>query len=78
MNITAKTLNKLIEDTVTEKGSNPMIIFLGFKTYAALMEDDHFINNLSTHEKDLSKIKYKKIKVKITHDKYQFEVKSND
>ena len=48
---------------------------LGYKAYGELMNDRSFFEEVAGSAMDPNKRKYKNIKIKVTQDEYQFEVK---
>lgn len=71
------TLSKL-DDTLSElavKGKKPEKILLGYKAYSELMDNRGFFEEVAGSAMDPNKRKYKNIKIKVTQDEYQFEVK---
>jgi len=50
---------------------------LGYKAYGELMNDRNFFEEVAGSAIDPNKRKYKNIKIKVTQDEYQFEVKSS-
>jgi len=71
------TVNKL-NDILTElavKHKKPEKILLSYKAYAELMDDRKFFDEVAGSAMDPSKRKYKNIKIKVTQDEYQIDVK---
>lgn len=69
---------KKLEDTLSKlvaEGKKPEKILLGYKAYAELMDDRKFFEIVAGSAMDPNKRKYKNIKIKVTQDEYQFEVK---
>ncbi|WP_180176728.1 MULTISPECIES: hypothetical protein [unclassified Acinetobacter] len=69
---------KKLDDTLSElavSGKKPEKILLGYKAYADLMNDRKFFEEVAGSAMDPNKRKYKNIKIKVTQDEYQFEVK---
>ena len=73
-NINEKKLDKLIGDMVS-KNHTPEKILIGYKAYGELMKDRKFFEEVVGSAMEPSKRKYKKIKIRITQDDYQLEVK---
>lgn len=69
---------KKLDDTLSElvvSGKKPEKILLGYKAYADLMNDRGFFEEVAGSAMDPNKRKYKNIKIKVTQDEYQLEVK---
>lgn len=69
---------KKLDDTLSElvvKGKKPEKILLGYKAYGELMNDRSFFEEVAGSAMDPNKRKYKNIKIKVTQDEYQLEVK---
>ncbi|QBK69570.1 hypothetical protein [Acinetobacter johnsonii] len=69
---------KKLDDTLSElvvNGKKPEKILLGYKVYGELMNDRSFFEEVAGSAMDPNKRKYKNIKIKVTQDEYQFEVK---
>jgi hypothetical protein len=73
-NINVKKLDKLIGDMVS-KNQEPEKILIGYRAYSELMKDRKFFDEVVGSAMEPSKRKYKKIKIRITQDDYQLEVK---
>lgn len=73
-NINVKKLDKLIGDMVS-KNQTPEKILIGYKTYGELMKDRKFFEEVVGSAMEPNKRKYKKIKIRVTQDDYQLEVK---
>lgn len=73
-NINIKKLDKLIGDMVS-KNQKPEKILIGYRAYGELMKDRKFFDEVVGSAMEPSKRKYKKIKIRITQDDYQLEVK---
>lgn len=73
-NINVKKLDKLIGDMVS-KNQTPEKILIGYKAYGELMKDRKFFEEVVGSAMEPSKRKYKKIKIRVTQDDYQLEVK---
>ncbi len=72
---------KKLDDTLNELAVNnkkPEKILIGYKAYADLMSDRKFFEEIAGSAMDPNKRKYKKIKIKVTQDEYQLEVKCSD
>ena len=72
--LTVKKLEDTLCKLVTE-GEKPVKILLGYKAYGELMNDRSFFEEVVGSAMDPNKRKYKNIKIKVTQDEYQFEVK---
>lgn len=68
-----KDLEDLLEEAKDKKKIEK--ILLGYKTYACLMTDSNFHDEVSNSALDQAKRKYKKHKIKVTQDEYQMELK---
>ena len=69
---------KKLDDTLSElvvNGKKPEKILLGYKVYGELMNDRSFFEEVAGSAMDPNKRKYKNIKIKVTQDEYQLEVK---
>lgn len=69
---------KKLDDTLSElvvNGKKLEKILLGYKAYGELMNDRSFFEEVAGSAMDPNKRKYKNIKIKVTQDEYQFEVK---
>ena len=66
--------SKAPESRVAE-GKKPEKILLGYKAYGELMNDRSFFEEVAGSAMDPNKRKYKNIKIKVTQDEYQFNVK---
>lgn len=73
-NINVKKLDKLIGDMVS-KNQEPEKILIGYRAYSELMKDRKFFEEVVGSAMEPSKRKYKKIKIRVTQDDYQLEVK---
>ena len=73
-NINVKKLDKLIGDMVS-KNQEPEKILIGYRAYGELMKDRKFFDEVVGSAMEPSKRKYKKIKIRVTQDDYQLEVK---
>lgn len=73
-NINVKKLDKLIDDVVS-KNQTPEKILIGYKAYGELMKDRKFFEEVAGSAMEPSKRKYKKIKIRVTQDDHQLEVK---
>ncbi|AZN64050.1 MULTISPECIES: hypothetical protein [Acinetobacter] len=73
-NINVKKLDKLIGDMVS-KNQEPEKILIGYRAYSELMKDRKFFDEVVGSAMEPSKRKYKKIKIRVTQDDYQLEVK---
>jgi hypothetical protein len=73
-NINVKKLDKLIDDMVS-KNQTPEKILIGYKAYGELMKDRKFFEEVVGSAMEPSKRKYKKIKIRVTQDDHQLDVK---
>ena len=73
-NINVKKLDKLIDDMVS-KNQTPEKILIGYKAYGELMKDRKFFEEVAGSAMEPSKRKYKKIKIRVTQDDHQLDVK---
>lgn len=73
-NINVKKLDKLIGDMLS-KNQTPEKILIGYKAYGELMKDRKFFEEVVGSAMEPSKRKYKKLKIRVTQDDYQLEVK---
>lgn len=53
----------------------PKKILIGYRAYAQLMQDRYFFEEVIGSAMEPSDRTYKKIRIKITQDDYQFEIK---
>ncbi len=67
-------LNTIFSDVIT-RNKKPEKILIGYKVYAELMNDRSFFEEVVGSAMDPNKRTYKKIKIKITQDDSQLEVK---
>lgn len=72
--IELKKLDELLE-VAAEKGKKVEKILLGYKAYVCLMGDTSFHDEVMNSAINPNKRKYKKHKIKVTQDEYQFELK---
>ncbi|MGB8696989.1 hypothetical protein [Acinetobacter sp.] len=77
--MTILTVKKLEEtlSALAVNGKKPEKILLGYKVYGELMNDRNFFEEVAGSAMDPNKRKYKNIKIKVTQDEYQFEVKNS-
>lgn len=75
MEISIKNLNQLIDEAL-KSGKKPEKLLIGYKAYAELMDNPKFADEIMNSAMSPDKRKYKKIKIKVTTDEYQLEVKS--
>ncbi|EPO8910213.1 hypothetical protein ACUIIU_003426, partial [Acinetobacter baumannii] len=68
-----KELNNLIDD-FKSNGKNPKKVIIGYKDYAALMENEKFQDRLTKDSKDPMIRYYKGIKIKMVTEKYHLEI----
>ena len=76
-NINIKKLDRLVSDALA-KNQTPEKILLGYKTYGELMKDRKFFEDVAGSAMDPNKRTYKKIKIRVTQDDYQFEIKCSN
>lgn len=76
-NITIKRLDDILCE-LADKNKKPEQILLGYKVYGELMNDRKFFDEVAGSAMDPSKRKYKNIKIKVTQDDYQLDVKVSD
>ncbi|MBE9402559.1 hypothetical protein IQR32_14870 [Acinetobacter albensis] len=67
-------LNTIFSDVIA-RNKKPEKILIGYKVYAELMNDRSFFEEVVGSAMDPNKRTYKKIKIKITQDDSQLEVK---
>ncbi|EPG35900.1 hypothetical protein [Acinetobacter colistiniresistens] len=67
-------LNQMIDYYISRNGYRPTRILLGYKSYTALMLDQHFAQDVINSALDPNKRKYKKLKIKVTKDDHQLEL----
>lgn len=67
-------LNTIFSEVVA-KNKKPEKILIGYKVYAELMNDRRFFEEVVGSAMDPNKRTYKKIKIKVTQDDCQLEVK---
>ncbi|MCH4247454.1 MAG: hypothetical protein LKF82_06395 [Acinetobacter populi] len=75
MEISVKYLNNLIDEAL-KSGKKPEKLLIGYKAYAELMDHPKFSDEVMNSAMTPDKRKYKKIKIKVTTEEYQLEVKS--
>ncbi len=68
-----KELNKLI-DEFKSKGNEPKKLIIGYKNYAALMENEKFQDKLTKDSKDPMIRYYQGIKIKMVPEKHFLEI----
>ena len=70
-------INKLntIFSEITANNKKPEKILIGYKVYAELMKDRRFFEKVVGSAMDPNKRTYNNIKIKVTQDDCQFEVK---
>ena len=71
---TVKKLDDILKD-LSNENEKPEKILIGFKAYGELMNDRDFFKEVAGSAMDPNKRKYKNIKIKVTQDDYQLEVK---
>ena len=75
--VTANELDDLLRELIS-KNKKPEKILIGYKAYSELMNDRKFLHEVASSAMDPNKRKYQKIKIKVTQDEYQLEVKCSD
>lgn len=68
-------LNQSIEYYLNRNGQYPSRIILGYKTYTELMHQKKFSDGLKHSAIEPNKRKYRKIKIKLTQDDHQLELR---
>lgn len=70
-------VNKLdiIFSKIRANNEKPEKILIGYKVYAELMKDRRFFKEVVGSAMDPNKRKYKNVKINITQDKHQLEVR---
>ncbi|OTG82317.1 hypothetical protein [Acinetobacter sp. ANC 4648] len=76
-NLTVKKLDDILCE-LADKSKKPEKILLGYKAYGELMNDRKFFDEVAGSAMDPNKRKYKNIKIKVTQDDYQLDVKISD
>ena len=74
--INVKNLDNSLKETQSQ-GKKPEKILIGYKAYEELMNDRKFSDEVTGSAMDPNKRKYKNIKIKVTQDSYQLEIKSS-
>lgn len=72
--LTIKNLDDAIKE-LTDKKKKPEKVLIGYKAYGELMNDRAFMDEVAGSAMTPNKRTYKKIKIKVTQDEYQLEVK---
>jgi len=72
--INIKKLDTLITNVVS-KHQTPEKLLIGYKAYGELMKDRKFFEEVAGSSMDPNKRKYKNIKIRVTQDDCQLEVK---
>ncbi|WP_173910337.1 hypothetical protein [Acinetobacter sp. Marseille-Q1618] len=70
-------LDRTLQELVASH-KKPEKILLGFKAYSELMNHPKFADEIVCSAINPNKRTYKKIKIKVTQDDYQFEVKCSN
>ena len=73
-NINVKNLDNMLA-RIKEENQSPEKILIGYKAYGELMNDRAFFEEVAGSAIDPNERRYKKIKIKVTQDEYQIEVK---
>ena len=68
-------LNQSIEYYLNRNRQYPSRIILGYKTYTELMHQKKFSDELKHSAIEPNKRKYRKIKIKLTQDDHQLELR---
>jgi flagellar motor switch protein FliG len=76
MPLNSSHLDQILEEFISTN-KKPEKILIGYKAYAELMNDRTFMDEVAGSAMNPNKRKYKKIKIKVTQDEYQLEVKSS-
>ncbi|MHA3892093.1 hypothetical protein [Acinetobacter sp. GXMZU3951] len=71
--LTVKKINKQIEE-FTQNGKAPSSLIFGYKTYAMLMQDDKFADQIQKGQEEPKTRYYKKLKITLVTDKHYFQV----
>ncbi|MDV2468308.1 hypothetical protein QR674_07775 [Acinetobacter chinensis] len=74
--INVKNLDNSLKE-IQSQGKKPEKILIGYKAYGELMNDRKFSDEVTGSAMDPNKRKYKNIKIKVTQDSYQLEIKSS-
>lgn len=74
MSINFNNLENLL-NKLQLQGEKPEKILIGYKAYGVLMGDRKFANEVAGSAMDPNKRKFKNIKIKVTQDEYQLEIK---
>lgn len=72
--LTVKKLDDILKESKVKK-IKPEKILLGYKAYGELMNDRNFFDEVAGSAMDPNKRTYKNIRIKVTQDEYQIEVK---
>jgi hypothetical protein len=72
--LSVKKINKQI-DEFTQSGKIPSELVFGYKTYAVLMQDDKFADQIMKGTENPIVRFYKKLKITLVTDKHYFQVK---
>ena len=75
--VTANELDDILKELIS-KNKKPEKILIGYKAYSELMTDRKFLHEVASSAMDPNKRKYQRIKIKVTQDEYQLEVKCSD
>ncbi|CAD9197409.1 hypothetical protein [Acinetobacter bohemicus] len=75
--VNVNKLNNIFSELLA-KNKKPEKILIGYKAYAELISDRSFFEEVVGSAMDPSKRKYKNIKIKVTQDDSQLEVRYSD
>lgn len=75
--VTANEVDDILQQLIA-KSKKPEKILIGYKAYSELMNDRKFLQEVAGSAMDPNRRKYKKLKIKVTQDEYQLEVKCSD
>ena len=67
-------LNNIFSEIIANNKKTEKIL-IGYKVYAELMNDRRFFEEVVGSAMDPNKRKYKNVKIKVTQDEHQLEVK---
>ncbi|MGY5392576.1 hypothetical protein [Acinetobacter sp.] len=71
--LSVKKINKLIDEFI-QSGKIPSCLIFGYKTYAMLMQDDKFADQIIKGKDEPLSRYYKKLKITLVTDKHYFQV----
>jgi len=72
--VDVNSLNNIFNELVV-KNKKPANILIGYKIYAELMDDRRFFEEVVGSAMEPSKRRYRNIKIQVTQDNYQLEVR---